>query len=232
PNHRERPNGITIRAPVARRADRQPRRCGMRTRRVLALGITALFIAGACGGSTPAASSAPTVAASVAPTASPTPIKIKSSYGNVTPANLAPFMAKELGLFEKRGLDVELSLIDGGAPSAAALVSNQTQVGNFGGTEAMSGFVGGSDMQVVALFVPVTPWQFLAKADYKTPADLKGKTIGVAIVGGSAYAAPGHPPDTVKLLVNGFKVIYDLNTKKITTTDNYTITPKSQTDKN
>ncbi|HEY3125927.1 MAG TPA: hypothetical protein VGK07_02620, partial [Candidatus Limnocylindria bacterium] len=116
----------------------------MRAGRVLALGITASLAAAACGGNTPAASSAPTVAASVAPTATPTPIKIKSSYGNVTPANLAPFMAKELGLFEKRGLDVDLTLIDGGSPSAAALVSNQTQVGNFGGTEAMSGFVAGS----------------------------------------------------------------------------------------
>jgi len=161
----------------------------MRVRRVLALGITALFVAGACGGSTPAANASPTVAASVAPSATPTPIKIKSSYGNVTPANLAPFMAKELGLFEKRGLDVDLSLIDGGAPSAAALVSNQTQVGNFGGTEAMSGFVAGSDMQVVALFVAVTPWQFLAKADYKTSADLKGKTVGVASKGGSSEVA-------------------------------------------
>ena len=236
----------------------------MRVSRVLALGIAALLVAGACGGTTPAASSAPTVAASVAPTATPTPIKIKSSYGNVTPANLAPFMAKELGLFEKRGLDVDLSLIDGGAPSAAALVSGQTQVGNFGGTEAMSGFVAGSDMQVIALFVPVTPWQFLAKSDYKTPADLKGKVVGVASVGGSAYVAateslkrlgldpakdvtiqafgstanlatamlggaayagPGHPPDTVKLLAGGFKVIYDLGAQQIPATDNCTTSP-------
>jgi len=242
----------------------------MRVRRVLALGITALLVGGACGGSTPAASS-PTVAASVAPTPSPTPIKIKSSYGNITPANLAPFMAKELGLFEKRGLDVELNLIDGGAPSAAALVSGQTQIGNFGGTEAMSGFVGGSDMQVVALFVPVTPWQLLAKSDYKSPADLKGKTVGVATTGGSAYVAaveslkrlgldpakdvtiqsfgsvanlsagmlggaayagPGHPPDTVKLLAAGFKVIYDLGAEKIPATDNCTIVLKSWADKN
>ncbi len=243
----------------------------MRAGRVLTLGIVALLVAGGCGGNTPAASSAPTVAASVAPTPTPTPIKIKSSYGNVTPANLAPFMAKELGLFEKRGLDVELTLIDGGSPSAAALVSNQTQVGNFGGTEAMSGFVAGSDMQVIALFVPVTPWQFLAKSDYKTPADLRGKTVGVASVGGSAYVAateslkrlgldpakdvtiqsfgsvanlttamlggaayagPGHPPDTVKLLAGGFKVIYDLGAEKIPATDNCTIVLKSWADKN
>lgn len=243
----------------------------MRNSRVLALGITALVVGGACGGSTPAASSAPTVAASAAPTATPTPIKIKSSYGNITPANLAPFMAKELGLFEKRGLDVDLSLIDGGAPSAAALVAGQTQIGNFGGTEAMSGFVAGSDMQVVALFVPVTPWQFLAKSDYKQPSDLKGKVIGVAstggsayvaaieslkrlgldptkdvtitafgsvanltkgMLGGAAYAGPGHPPDTVQLLAGGFKVIYDLAAQNLLATDNCAIVLKSWADKN
>ncbi len=249
-----RPNGITIDR-SGRPRGRESREVWMRAGRVLALGITALLVAVACGGNTPAASSAPTVAASVAPTATPTPIKIKSSYGNVTPANLAPFMAKELGLFEKRGLDVDLSLIDGGAPSAAALVC----------------FVAGSDMQVIALFVPVTPWQFLAKSDYKTPADLKGKTVGVASVGGSAYVAaieslkrlgldpakdvtiqafgstanlatgmlggaayagPGHPPDTVKLLAGGFKVIYDLGAEKIPATDNCTIVLKSWADKN
>jgi ABC-type nitrate/sulfonate/bicarbonate transport system substrate-binding protein len=126
-------------------------------------------------------------------------------------------------------------------------------------------------MQVIALFVPVTPWQFLAKADYKTPADLKGKTVGVATVGGSAYVAaveslkrlgldpakdvtiqafgstanlatgmiggaayagPGHPPDTVKLLAAGFKVIYDLGAQNIPATDNCTIVLKSWADKN
>ncbi len=243
----------------------------MRFARVLVLGLIAVLVAGACGGGTPAATSAPTAAASAAPTATPAPIKITSSYGNVTPANLAPFMAKELGLFEKRGLIVDLNLIDGGNPSAAALVSGQTQVGNFGGTEAMSGFVGGADMMVVALFVPVTPWQLLAKADYKQPSDLKGKTVGVASVGGSAYiaavtalqklgldpqkdvtiqsfgsvanltagllsgaayAGPGHPPDTVKLLANGFKPIYDLAAEKLPATDNCTIVLRSWAEKN
>ncbi len=243
----------------------------MRFTRVLVLGVIALLVAGACGGTTPAGSSAPTVAASAAPTATPQPIKIKSSYGNITPANLAPFMAKELGLFEKYGLDVDLSLIDGGNPSAAALVSGQTQIGNFGGTEAMSGVIAGSDMMVVALFVPVTPWQLLAKSDYKQASDLKGKTIGVASVGGSAYVAavtalqklgldpqkdvtiqafgsvqnltagmlsgaayagPGHPPDTVKLLSNGFKPIYDLAAEKILATDNCTIVLRSWAEKN
>ncbi|HYY54921.1 MAG TPA: ABC transporter substrate-binding protein [Candidatus Dormibacteraeota bacterium] len=230
--------------------------------RPVVLALVAIFALSACGGgtATPSGSGAAT---------SPSPatlVKVKSSYGNVTPANLAPFMAKELGLFEKHGLDVDLQLIDGGAQSAAALLAGQVQFANFGGTEAMSGVAGGADVQAIALFVPVTPWQLLAKADYKQPSDLKGKSVGIAtkggssevalnvslqklgldpakdvnvqalgstanltkgMLGGAVYAGPGHPPDTVQLLANGFKVIVDLAADKIPATDNGTMVLKS-----
>jgi len=194
----------------------------------------------ACGG--PAASPAPSVGAA-SPSAQP--IKIKASYGNVTPANLAPYFAKEMGIFAKHGLDVDLVLIDGGSPSAAALIAGQVQFANFGGTETMSGVAAGSDMVAVALFVPVTPWQLLAKNDYKSPDDLKGKVVGVAskdvtkqalgsvanltaaMLGGAVYAGPGHPPDTVLLLKQGFKVIVDLASEKIPATDNCTVVRRS-----
>jgi NitT/TauT family transport system substrate-binding protein len=216
----------------------------------------------ACGGG-PAASPAPSADAA-SPSAAP--VKIKASYGNVTPANLAPFFAKEMGIFAKHGLDVDLVLIDGGSPSAAALIAGQVQFANFGGTETMSGVAAGSDMVAVALFVPVTPWQLLAKSDYKSPDDLKGKTVGIAskggssevaadvslqrlkldpnkdvtkqafgsvanltaaMLGGAVYAGPGHPPDTVLLLKQGFKVIVDLASEKIPATDNCTVVRKS-----
>ena len=229
--------------------------------------ITVLtLVLAACGAgptSRPEPSAAPG-AATAAP--APEPIKIKASYGNVTPANLAPFMAKELGLFAKRGLDVDLVLIDGGAPSAAALIAGQVHLANFGGTEAMSLVAGGSDIAVVALFVPVTPWQLLAKSDYQQPSDLRGKVVGVAskggssevaadlslqrlnldpnkdvvkqslgsvanltaaMIGGAVYAGPGHPPDTVLLLKNGFKVIVDLAKEKLPATDNTTVVRRS-----
>jgi NitT/TauT family transport system substrate-binding protein len=245
----------------------------MRSARALVLLLIATLTAAACGGTT---ANAPTNSpagsgAATTQTPKPSPTKIRSSYGNVTPSNLAPFMAKELALFEKYNLDVTLDLIDGGVASSAALVSGNTQVGNFGGTESMSAVAGGSDMQVIALFVPVTPWQFLAKADFKAPADLKGKTVGVASIGGSAYiaavtalqkmgldpqkdvniqafgntaslaaamlggaayAGPGHPPDTVKLLAGGFKVVYDLAAEKVLATDNGTVVLKSWAEKN
>src|SRR5437867_6570881 len=159
-----------------------------------------------------------------------------------------------MGIFAKHGLDVDLSLIDGGSPSAAALIAGQVQCANFGGSETMSGVAARSQILAIALFVPVSPSQLLAKSDYKSPDDLKGKVIGVAskggssevaadlslqrlkldpnkdvtkqafgsvanltkgMLGGAAYAGPGHPPDTVLLLRNGLKVIVDLAKEEI-----------------
>ena len=218
------------------------------SRALVPIALVAIVIA-ACGSGTTATPSQPVASGG---SAAPEPIKIKASYGNVSPANLAPFFAKEMGIFSKHGLDVDLSLIDGGSPSAAALISGQVQFANFGGTETMSGVAAGSDMVAVALFVPVTPWQLLAKTDYKTPADLKGKVVGLAskggssevaadlslqrlgldpqkdvtkqafgsvanltkgMLGGAAYAGPGHP--------------LDLAAEKIPATDNCTIVRRS-----
>jgi NitT/TauT family transport system substrate-binding protein len=245
----------------------------MRIARVLVLLMATAVIATACGGGTAAPSAAATasLAGAASTTPKPAPTKIVSSYGNVTPSNLAPFMAKELGIFEKYNLDVDLTLISGGNASSAALLSGNVQVGNFGGTETMSAFAGGADLRAVALFVPVTPWQFLAKPEYKQPSDLKGKVVGVAsiggsayiaavaslqalgldpqkdvsiqafgdtakltaaLIGGAAYAGPGHPPDTTALIAAGFKPIYDLAAQHVPATDNCTVVLKSWADKN
>lgn len=159
--------------------------------------ITVLsLIFAACGAAT---TTTPGSSAPAGSSVAPDLIKIKASYGNVTPANIAPFLAKELGTFAKHGLDVELVLIDGGAPSAAALISGQVQFANFGGTETMSGVAGGAEIAAIALFVPVTPWQLLAKSDYKTPEDLRGKVVGVASKGGSSEVAADLSLQRLKL---------------------------------
>jgi NitT/TauT family transport system substrate-binding protein len=150
-----------------------------------------MVIVSGCGGGTPSAATSPSAPAATA-TASPTPaapVKVRASYGNITPANLAPFYAKEKGIFLQNGLDVDLSLIDGGAKSMAALLGNSVDIAQLGGTELMSAYVGGGDVQAVALFVPVSPWVLMAPASYTGPNDLKGKTIGVASKGGSSEIA-------------------------------------------
>ena len=146
---------------------------------------TAIVIA--CGGN---AGVAPTGSAAVTTaTPTPAPVKIRAAYGNVTPANLAPFYAKEKGIFLQNGLDVDLSLIDGGGKSMAALLGSSVEIAQLGGTETMSAYAGGGDVQAVALFVPVSPWVLMAPASYSGPNDLRGKTVGVASKGGSSEVA-------------------------------------------
>src|SRR5712692_9054640 len=98
-----------------------------------------MAIVAACGGSTAVSPSAS--APNATATATPAPVKVRAAYGNVTPANLAPFYAKEKGIFLQNGLDVDLQLIDGGGKSMAALLGNSVDIAQLGGTETMSAYV-------------------------------------------------------------------------------------------
>src|SRR6267143_1619063 len=161
-----------------------------RALKVGAIAICLAIVAGCGGSGTPSGATGPSGSASAA-SATPTaaPIKVRAAYGNVTPANLAPFYAKEKGIFLANGLDVDLSLIDGGGKAMAALIGNSVDIAQLGGTELMSAYIGGGDVEAVALFVPVSPWVLMAPASYTGPNDLKGKTIGVASKGGSSEIA-------------------------------------------
>ena len=165
-----------------------------------ALLVLALVTTSACGGAsaTPApvaTRAAAPVAVATTTTAAPTAmtpaplVKIRASYGNISPANLAPFLAQEAGYFKQNGLEVDLQLIEGGSKSMAALLSNQVDIANLGGTEAMSAFVGGADVAVTALFIPLSPWALYVPASYKGPEDLKGKNLGIVTKGGSSEVA-------------------------------------------
>lgn len=161
--------------------------------RSVSLLIVTVFLVAACGGSAaPATSAAPAAVASASASAAATPIpmvKLKASYGNISPANLAPFLAQEAGYFKQNRLDVDLQFIEGGAKSMAALLSNGVDIANLGGTEAMSAYIGGADISVTALFIPVSPWALYVPASYRGPEDLKGKNLGIVTKGGSSEVA-------------------------------------------
>lgn len=177
--------------------------------RSIALLLVAIFVVTCGGGSgTPGAATSPTsAAASKAATPASAPVKVRAAYGNVTPANLAPFYAKEKGIFLQNGLDVDLSLIDGGGKAMAALLGNSVDIAQLGGTEAMSAFVGGGEIQAVTLFVPVSPWVLMAPASYTGPNDLKGKTIGVASKGGSSEIAANQQIDKLGLKLSDVNIV-------------------------
>jgi len=147
-----------------------------------------LVILSCGGGAAPApASSAPSAAASATP--KPTPLAVRVAYSNLTNDNLSQWYAKEKGIFAENTLDVELVAVDGGSRTMATLISGDVKIAQLGGSECMSAQVGGADLVITAVLAPVYPYHFMAAAGIKTPADLKGKKIGISSPGGSADIA-------------------------------------------
>ena len=192
----------------------------MSGRRIAAIAISMAVVSGCGGGAgSPAAVTSPTAAAantSAAPTPTPAPVKVRAAYGNVTPANLAPYYAKEKGLFLQNGLDVDLTLIDGGGKAMAALLGNSVDIAQLGGTETMSAYGGGGDVEAVTLFVPVSPWVLMAPASYNTTADLKGKTVGVASKGGSSEVAANQAIEKLGLKLTDVSILSTGSTANLT----------------
>ena len=104
------------------------------------------------------------------------------SYSSFT-GNRAPlWIAKDLGLFEKYGLDVKLVSIAAGSVSLTALLAGNVHLT----TDSSSGVVG-----AVARGAPIVtvstngalPYQLIAVPSIKTASELKGKIVGSSRIG-------------------------------------------------
>lgn len=96
-------------------------------------------------------------------------------------------MVAKGGFAEKRGLKVELVQIKAGATLMKALISGEIDSVDMGAAESVVAGARGTGVKIVGCTWPGMPQVVLAKADIKTPADLKGKTI--------AISSPGSLPD-------------------------------------
>ena len=160
-------------------------------RGVLALSVATLVLAAACGGTAVAPSPSPTVGGTVTATATPkpSPFKLVVSYSNIIGDELPLWSTKEGGFFEQNALDIgELQSI-ASTQGVPALISNQVQVAQLGGSEAMSANAEGAELVVVAQLAGVYPFVLEVSASIKTTEDLKGKKVGVSSVGSSSDIA-------------------------------------------
>jgi len=165
------------------------------------------ILATACGGGagpSGAASNSPTQAAagSPSPTARACCTKVVAAYSNISADDWIPWYAFEKGIFKDNGLEVDLQSINGGAQTSAALLAGGIQIGQFGGSEALSANAGGADLVIVANLAPVYPYKLYVQKGITSIQGLKGKKVGVSNAGGSsdiatraALKAAGLDPD-------------------------------------
>jgi NitT/TauT family transport system substrate-binding protein len=154
------------------------------------------LLLGACGSAgspppavSPAASASPpkpSLAASAPASAAAKPgaglTKLVVSYGELVPQSVPEFLAKDAGLFEKNGLDVDLRLIVSSA-EIPAMISGETQIASSGGSQVLNAVAAGADLEVTAAIAGLSPFALYVQPSIKAMADLKGKNVGISRFG-------------------------------------------------
>lgn len=168
--------------------------------RRLALLAAAGLLAAACTGAgatgvpatdgpAPSTSTAPEETAS--PGALPTPEKtdIKIGLSVTETSQFAAKLAEMAGIYEKNGLNVQLTVFEGDGKVMQALQAGQLDVG-FGGTSAYITSQT-TDVPVVALAVNavILTDELVSTADVKSADDLRGKCVAVSTYGGTSHGA-------------------------------------------
>ena len=114
----------------------------------------------------------------------------KIILGYAAPARALPFwVAKDLGLFNKYGVDVEPVFIRGAPILVAGLASGDIHVGSTGGSATLAAIAGGQDLKIIATFGSRNTFDLMTQPNIKRPEDLRGKRIGLTSIGGTTWMA-------------------------------------------
>ena len=132
------------------------------------------------------------------------------SSAGVGSNQLPMYVAKDLGIFDKYGLNVELIVITGGARSLQALFGGSTHSANLAAMAPVSAVLSGGDIVIVGAILNKSLQKFVARKEIRKPVELRNKKIGIANFGGSsefgalmALREWKIPPESVTLTIAG-----------------------------
>ena len=116
------------------------------------------------------------------------PLKTVFTFGGLNERSGVLFVARDAGIFRKHGLDATVVNVRNAQVGMAALASGETQfhVGSATGT-SIGAMAGGLDLAFIAGLINKLDGTFVVNQSIRTPADLRGKKIGVQSIGGGVW---------------------------------------------
>jgi NitT/TauT family transport system substrate-binding protein len=108
---------------------------------------------------------------------------LRIAYSSISGAMLPLWVAKDKGLFDKHGVDVELTYIRG--VSIEALLAGEVQFVRASPPSVVRSALRGADLAFIANTINVAVFSLMSKPGLQKPEDLKGKKIGVTNLGDS-----------------------------------------------
>ncbi|MGH7888051.1 MAG: ABC transporter substrate-binding protein [Candidatus Binatia bacterium] len=93
------------------------------------------------------------------------------------------WFARDVGLYEKYGLDGKLVYIQGGSVLLQAMLAGQAHAGQNGIAETMVAILRGGDVRMLGVTSKIFPYSMIVGKNVKTAKDLVGGTLAVNRVG-------------------------------------------------
>jgi NitT/TauT family transport system substrate-binding protein len=140
-------------------------------------------------------------------------IKVVAGYGSTDGAIAPLWFAKETRLFEKRGLDVRLVGMGTGAVSLRALIARDLEIASLSGSGLVQAALQGVDTVIVSAAINGFVFKVFGAPEITSPAQLKGKKLGV-----SRYGATSDFAVRLALKKWGLNPEHDVNILQIGTT--------------
>jgi NitT/TauT family transport system substrate-binding protein len=109
--------------------------------------------------------------------------KLRVAYAAITAAFSIPWVAKEAGIYQRHGLDVELVYIASGSRAVQTLVGGSIDVAAIGGPAGVDAKLAGADTVYVAIPVNKVLVFTVAAPQIQRIEEMRGKSIGVTRVG-------------------------------------------------
>jgi len=114
--------------------------------------------------------------------------KVTMTTGSFSEREAAMFVAQDQGLFRRYGLDLTFVHVRNGPIGMAALAAGESQLHEGSVTGAVLGSAAeGTDLVFVAVIINKLIGNIMASPKIKSPADLKGKVIGVTSASGGSW---------------------------------------------
>jgi len=99
------------------------------------------------------------------------------------------YVTRQLGLFQKYGLNMELISFPGGTVGLQALFAGDIQFATADGVAGLSANLRGANLYFIAGMINTFPFSILSKPEIRTPQDLRGKKIVISRYGSSSDTA-------------------------------------------
>ncbi len=99
------------------------------------------------------------------------------------------YVTKQLGLFQKYGLNPELISFPGGSVGVQSLLAGDLQFATGDGTLGLNANLRGANICFIAGMINTFPFSILSKPEIRTPQDLRGKKIVISRYGSSSDTA-------------------------------------------